>query len=112
MAEWEKKRNARATELRTVALRRREERLRLGALVLVTVLIVAAGLSTGYAKAYDPARTIPVRVEAGDSLWSIAATYGPQGASTTEVIETITEINGLDHSSLMVGQILEVPTDS
>ena len=112
MADWEMKRSARSGELRAAALKRRSERLRIGSLVMVTVLIVAAALSTGYATANEPLRTVDVKVMAGDSLWSIAAEHGPSHMDTYEVVREITRINGLDGSLVVAGQVIEVPAGS
>ncbi len=71
------------------------------------MLVVGAAIAvTGHPR--PPAYT-PVTVEAGDSLWSIAARQDPN-ADPRSTVERIMARNGL-HSALIVpGQRLEVPT--
>lgn len=49
-----------------------------------------------------------ITVGYGDTLWSIAGTYGAD-KSRTDVIAKISELNRLDSSELEVGQTLYVP---
>lgn len=50
-----------------------------------------------------------ISVRSGDSLWSIAASHGIEGADTAEVVRIIEEKNDLRDATLMPGQDLEVP---
>jgi LysM domain len=54
-------------------------------------------------------RTQVVTVAPGDSLWSIARRYGPQGASTMDTVATISTLNGEITGQLEPGQRLVVP---
>jgi nucleoid-associated protein YgaU len=49
-----------------------------------------------------------VVVEPGDTLWSIAESVAG-GADVRAVVDRIQEMNGLDGSSLVPGQILQLP---
>ena len=109
MAEWEIKRNERSIELRAAKVRLRSERLKMGSLVLVVVLLVAAALSTGHAVADQPMSTVSVKVEPGDSLWSIAAKHAPAHIPTYDAVQRIALANDLDGSTIHPGQLLEVP---
>lgn len=109
MAEWEIKRNVRSIELRAAKVQQRNERLKMGSLVLVVVLMVAAALSTGYAVADQPANSVSIKVQEGDSLWSIAAEYAPAHIATYDAVQQIALANELDGSTIHPGQILEVP---
>lgn len=53
-----------------------------------------------------------VTVEAGDSLWSIAAAHPAQGLSTDELVQVLQERNGLERAGLTPGQVIAVPSQS
>jgi len=74
---------------------------------LAVALIVGAALSGG--PDAHPERLIPVRIEAGDSLWSLARTHPVDGLTTAETAELLAEINGLGDPSLRAGAEILVP---
>jgi LysM domain len=95
---------------------------RRGRIVLVALLIFAAGL-IGLVAAHGAAATgtgVPPRVleknfsqvlvRPGDSLWSIAARTQPN-ADPRLVIERIADINALQDAQITPGQRLWVPRD-
>ncbi len=49
-------------------------------------------------------------VEAGDTLWAIAADLAEDG-EVREMVHTIKELNALDSSMLVAGQEIYVPLD-
>jgi hypothetical protein len=53
--------------------------------------------------------TRPVRVEAGDTLWSIASAHPVPGLRTEETVDLIRRTNGMDASVVYVGQLIDVP---
>lgn len=53
-----------------------------------------------------------VRVQSGDSLWSLAQEHPIEGLSTQETSDMIRNVNHLEHGSLDVGAHLKVPTRS
>ena len=53
-----------------------------------------------------------VRVQSGDSLWSLAQEHPIDGLSTQETSDMIRSANHLDHGSLDAGAVLKVPTRS
>ncbi len=90
------------------AWQRRAIRMRLMMAVLVIVLLVAGvvgavGADTG------PAHTVEYRVDAGESLWSIAAVRTAPGEDVRVTVRSLMKLNGLTDSSLSVGQVLVVP---
>lgn len=53
-----------------------------------------------------------VRVQAGDSLWSLAEEHPVDGLSTQETSDMIRSVNHLEHGSLDAGAHLKVPARS
>ncbi len=52
---------------------------------------------------------LEVYVSQGDSLWNIAAEYGPAGADIRETVNDICILNGITASTLYAGQTILVP---
>lgn len=72
--------------------------------IVVLMLLASASQATGEVTA-----TISYRVHPGDTLWSIAQEFGPDGQDTRSIIATIERINELDGAMLQAGQVLELP---
>jgi len=53
--------------------------------------------------------TRPVKVEAGDTLWSIASAHPVPGLSTEETVDLIRRTNGMEGSVVYIGQLLDAP---
>ena len=53
-----------------------------------------------------------VRVQAGDSLWSLAEDHPVEGLSTQETSDMIRSVNHLEHGTLDAGAHLKVPARS
>ncbi|MDO8986798.1 MAG: LysM peptidoglycan-binding domain-containing protein, partial [Coriobacteriia bacterium] len=53
--------------------------------------------------------TFTVKVQARQTLWSLATENPVQGASTSETVELIKVANGMTSSVLFVGQTIRVP---
>mgnify|MGYP000402893057 FL=1 len=53
-----------------------------------------------------------VRVQSGDSLWSLAQEHPIDGLSTQETSDMIRSVNHLDRGSLDAGAVLKVPARS
>lgn len=86
-----------------------------GRVVLTLVaLVVALGatLSGQRAEAGAPAPALPVQthtVVAGETLWSVAGSIAAPGQDVRDVVDTLTELNGLSGSTIEAGQLLLVP---
>lgn len=81
----------------------------LAVMVVLTVLgAVFVGMLGAFAVEYE---LITVRVEKGDSLWSLAREYMNQDGSrrTRECIKEIMLTNHLDSKVIRPGQIISVP---
>jgi hypothetical protein len=96
--------------------RKNRTRVRLtrrGRVVVVTLLLMLAGLATVLAppasQAADPLGPAPsVVVQSGDTLWSIAARYAP-GEDPFTAVDEIRRLNGLNGYTLPVGMRLILP---
>ena len=75
------------------------------AFVTLLVLVLAWSVLTRVSEANGPAR--PYRVEAGDTLWSIAADH--YGGDPRQGVWAIQRENGLGGSTLSPGQVLLLP---
>ncbi len=79
-------------------------------MVVIISMIVAALLLLASAVQANgtPFETVEYRVQAGDSLWSIAADH-VEGRDIRSTIGEIQRINELDGSVIYAGQTLELP---
>ena len=95
--------SARSSHVRTVT----PTEMALLALIIV-VLFAAAWLSGGRTAGAVP-ETRRLRVEPGQTLWSIAREHPAPGLSTAETVQILAQINGLKGAGLVAGEMLEVP---
>lgn len=65
-----------------------------------------------YAESVSNVTYETVRVQSGDSLWSLAQEHPIEGLSTQETSEMIRNVNHLEHGSLDAGAHLKVPARS
>lgn len=77
----------------------------LGALLGLSLVVSSGSVATGERGA--PA-TEQVVVEQGDTLWGIATRVGGPGETQSVMLE-IEQLNHLDSSALVEGQVLAVP---
>jgi LysM repeat protein len=79
--------------------------------LVVILLLLAVGMFAYAPQArLDSIATHRVRVESGDSLWTIARAHPIDGLKTDQVVELIRNANELGDSVVYAGQVLEVPT--
>lgn len=97
-------------------VRRRSERsasrltiVELAALVAIVLLLVAGPVLSRSTSPQDVATTV-VRVEQGDTVWTIASTHPVPGLSTAQNADLIARLNDLDTSALAAGVTLRVPS--
>lgn len=76
--------------------------------VIVTSVFAFRNASVRRA-AIDEAARIEIRVQPGESLWSLAEAYPIDGLSTAETVEAIKDWNDLSLSTLDAGESLIVP---
>ena len=84
-------------------------RIRALSIISITVVVVLLLLaSAGHATA-EPTETFSYRIQGGDTLWQIAAEYGPANTDRREVVSIIQRLNEIDAGSLQIGQVIEIP---
>lgn len=81
-------------------------------LFFVLAMSVFSTRHAAYAESVSNITYETIRVQPGDSLWSIAEEYPIEGLSTQETSDMIRSVNHLEHGSLAAGAHLKVPARS
>ena len=81
-------------------------------LFFVLAMSVFSARHAAYADSVANVTYETVRVQSGDSLWSLAQEHPIDGLSTQETSDTIRSVNHLEHGSLDAGAVLKVPARS
>ncbi len=87
-------------------------RMRALSIISITVVVILLLLASAVQATPEPTQTTSYRIRGGDTLWQIAAEYGPQGMDRRAVVNVIERLNNLDAGSLQVGQVIEIPVIS
>lgn len=82
------------------------------ALFFVLATSVFSARHAAYAESVSNVTYETIRVQSGDSLWSLAEEYPIEGLSTQETSDMIRNVNHLEHGSLAAGAYLKVPARS
>jgi hypothetical protein len=77
-------------------------------LVVIAILLLLGAFLTSGPPAASPS-LLRLRVQAGDSLWTVAKSHPVDGLSTAQVAELVAARNGLSGAGLVPGQELLVP---
>lgn len=81
-------------------------------LFFVLAMTVFTARHAAYADSVANVTYETMRVQAGDSLWSLAEEHPVEGLSTQETSDMIRSVNHLEHGSLNAGAHLKVPARS
>ena len=81
-------------------------------LFFVLATSVFSARHAAYAESVSNITYGTIRVQTGDSLWSLAEEYPIEGLSTQETSDMIRNVNHLEHGSLAAGAHLKVPARS
>lgn len=81
-------------------------------LFFVLATSVFSARHAAYAESVSSVTYETIRVQPGDSLWSLAEEYPIEGLSTQETSDMIRNVNHLEHGSLAAGAYLKVPARS
>jgi LysM repeat protein len=80
------------------------------ALIGVICFLIVVLVAWGDGAAGDgPIPTVEVRVEPGDTLWSLARRHADDSIDVRELIGDIRRINHLDDTVIRPGQTLKIP---
>ncbi len=88
---------------------RRQRRAAL--LVFVALLIFVANVALS-SQTDSADEVVAVSVQSGDTIWSIAREYMPEGVDFSEYVHNITVNNGIKDGNIYAGQIIYVPVAS
>jgi Tfp pilus assembly protein FimV len=81
------------------------------ALILIALALIAGTVLTSrHDSSGTPSRR--VRVESGQTLWSLAAEHPVEGSTTEQTAEAIARLNGLKGGRLVAGTSVRVPAES
>ena len=86
--------------------------LKVSTIVAVAVALTLFFVHAAYAESVSNVTYETIRVQHGDSLWSLAEEYPIEGLSTQETSDMIRNVNHLEHGSLAAGAHLKVPARS
>lgn len=81
-------------------------------LFFVLATSVFSARHAAYAESVSNVTYETIRVQPGDSLWSLAEEYPIEGLSTQETSDMIRNVNHLEHGSLAASAYLKVPARS
>ncbi len=81
-------------------------------LFFVLATSIFSARHAAYAESASNVTYETVRVQSGDSLWSLAQEHPIEGLSTQETSDMIRNVNHLEHGSLDAGAHLKVPARS
>ena len=81
-------------------------------LFFVLATSIFSARHAAYAESVSNVTYETVRVQSGDSLWSLAQEHPIDGLSTQETSDMIRSVNHLDRGSLDAGAVLKVPARS
>lgn len=81
-------------------------------LFFVLATSIFSARHAAYAESTSNVTYETVRVQSGDSLWSLAQEHSVDGLSTQETSDIIRSVNHLEHGSLDAGDVLKVPARS
>ena len=100
-----------SSKLRKLRRIQKLKRQRNNALIFTLIFLIAIVHTTFSIKvnSEDQYGVVAVVVEKGDTLWSIAEEYKPDGIEIREYIYEISKSNGIDNSPLSIGQTIYVP---
>lgn len=99
-------RSAAARRARMQARRRRTLTIAV-ALGLIVVFLLATG-PTGTSPASAPGTPRGATVHAGDTLWSLAEAYAPEGMDLRAYVDVLADLNDLD-GGLVAGMRIKLP---
>lgn len=78
-------------------------------ILMVVVVMMAHAAFSKPDNISDEYNVVSVTVESGDTLWSIASEYKPQGKDLREFVYEIAANNGIKDCDILCGQTIFVP---
>ena len=84
-------------------------RIRALSIISITIVVVLLLLASASNASSGPAETLSYRVKGGDTLWQIAADFGPADSDRRQIVSVIQDLNGINAGTLQIGQVIEIP---
>ncbi len=81
-------------------------------LVFVALLVLVANVALSNQSTDDEHDVVAVTVQSGDTIWSIAKEYIPEGTDFNEYIHSISANNGVKDGNIYAGQVIYVPVEA
>lgn len=78
-------------------------------LAILLLLLIGSWLFRGFGMAEEEYRYRLIEIKTGDTLWGLARKHGEPEGDLRETVDVIQEVNGLEDSRLLPGQLLKVP---
>lgn len=103
-----------SSKYRRLIRQRKLRRQRSAAFMIVLILVIAvASVALASHSKTENGRTVEtVTVCPGDTVWSIAREYKPDGMSINEFVYEISANNGIKDGNIVCGQTLYIPVES
>ena len=83
----------------------------LAVMIIAAAFLLVPALGFNTASGASTQQYVQVRVEAGDTLWTLAQEYGPSDMDVRNVIFEICRLNGITAADLQAGQYITIPTE-
>jgi hypothetical protein len=82
-------------------------------LAIVAILAIAIVIGAAWPRIHEPSRihTTTLRIEPGQSLWTIAETHPVEGLTTQQSADLIASMNGL-RGTVSAGSVIRVPSEA
>ncbi len=100
--------SAKLRKIKRMRKLRRERRMAFSVLTIISVLFICF-VFNAQTKANEKFNVSTVKVGYGDTLWSIAKEYKPDGENMHKFINQISEFNDITNATIHVGQTIYIP---
>lgn len=77
--------------------------------ILTFVFVAGSAMGLFNASSKDITTYTTVQVQAGDTLWNLARTYGAANKDVRETVYEICRLNDISADTLMPGQFITIP---
>lgn len=99
-----------SSKYRRLIRQRKLRRQRTSALLIfIALIILVSNVAFSKQDGNDKNKVIPVRVQYGDTLWSIAKEFKPDNIGFNEYLHMISSNNGVKDGNIVSGQTLYIP---
>ncbi len=93
-------------------IRQRKLRKQRSVAFLVFMMVIVIATVAFSSNSNDENSVVPVVVQRGDTIWSIAKEYKPDGVDINRFVYEISANNGIKDGNIYCGQTIYVPVES